>query len=223
LEVILVAGTLILPFANGAIIWNGPTLAFTNLAVSDQDHITPAVWLTRGSSQGIYNIKAESAFQHFFSPADTEWADGTTANYASLTYTDWNTWVKVVHTGPPSTVGANAVVHLISEEIYLDLKFTSWPTGGGFSYVRSTPSAAPVPPALAGTAASGDGTFQFAFTNTPGYNFTILGSTNLSLPPTDWLVLGQATYAISGPGSYQFIDPGAGTNQPQRFYRVRWP
>jgi hypothetical protein len=223
LEVVLVTETLLLPFANGAVIWNGPLVAFTNQAVSDQDRITPNVWLTRGSSQGIYNARTEPSFQHFFSPADTAWADGTTANYASLTYTDWNTWAKITHNGPPNTAGVNAVVHLLSEDIYLDIQIISWPIGSGFSYVRSTPSAAPVPPALTGTTAAGDGTFLFTFTNTPGYNFTVLGTTNLSLPLTNWPVLGQATYDLSGPGNYLFTDPGAGTNQPQQFYQVRWP
>jgi hypothetical protein len=223
LAAILVAGAPILSSAQGAIIWNGPPIAFTNLSVSDQDRITPNVWLTRGSSQGIFNIKTESAFQHFFSPADTEWANGTTANYASLSYVNWNTWAKGVNLNPPSTVGVNAVVHLISEDIYLDLQFTSWPIGSGFSYIRSTPTTPPAPPALKSAPLSGDGTFQLNFTNTPGYMFTVLGTTNLSLPLTDWPVLGQATYALPGPGSYQFTDPGAGTNQPLRFYGVRWP
>jgi len=36
---------------------------------------------------------------------------------------------------------------LISDDIYLDVKFTSWKQrgGGDFSYIRSTPSQAPVP------------------------------------------------------------------------------
>ncbi len=219
----MVIGTLILPFARGAILWTGPSMEFTNQTVSDQDRITPDVWITRGSSQGIFNSKSEAAFQHFFSPSNTGWANGTIANYATLSYTDWNTWAKTLNGGPPNTVGTNAVVHLISEDIYLDLKFTSWPSGGGFSYVRSTPNSAPVPPALTGTMTAGDGTFQFTFTNPPGYLFAILGSTNVSLPLADWPVLGQATYDVSGPGSYLFTDSGAGTNQPQRFYRVRWP
>ena len=223
LEVILLMGALVLPFARGAIIWNGPSVAFTNVTVSDVDRLTPNVWLTRGSSQGIYNTRTESSFQHFISPADTEWANGTTADYASLTYSDWNTWAKTLNGGPPNTVGTNAVMHLVSEDIYLDIRFTSWPTGGGFSYVRSTPTTAPVPPVLTGAIIAGDGSFQVDFTNMSGYNFTILGTTNLSLPSADWPVAGEATYSLSGPGSYQFIDAGAGTDQPQRFYRVRWP
>jgi uncharacterized protein (TIGR03382 family) len=148
--------------ARAAIIWNGPTLSFTkanganpNLA-ANQDRMTSNVWLTRGASQGLYNAKPESFFSHFFSPADTAWADGTTANYASLIYRDWNQWAKGVHAGPPSTVGVNAVVHLISEDIYLDLRFTSWTSGGaggGFSYQRSTP--VPEPSAAAVLVATG--------------------------------------------------------------------
>src|SRR4030095_16924320 len=44
---------------------------------------------------------------------------------------------------PPIAVGRNAVLHLISEDIYLDIKFISWSDNGfeyvGFAYVRSTP------------------------------------------------------------------------------------
>src|SRR5262245_1470108 len=115
-----------------ATVWTGPTISFSKAASADptqsanQDHITDHVWLTRGSIQGIYNAKIENSFVHFLSPADTEWASGTTAIFNSLTYTDWNTWAKVKNPGPPSTVGVNAVLHLKSDDIYLDIKFTSW-------------------------------------------------------------------------------------------------
>ncbi len=211
------------PRGESAIVWNGPPLAFTNQSVTDVDRITPDVWITRGSSLGIFNAESEASFQHFFSPSNTEWANGTTADYASLTYTDWNTWTRILNGGPPSTVGTNAVVHLIAEDIYLDLEFTSWPVGAGFSYIRSTPGVAPAPPALNAATTSSDGTFQFSFTNVPGYNFTVLATTNISPALTNWMALGQATYSPAGPGFYQFVDPGAGTNQPQRFYRVSWP
>lgn len=220
---LVVAGWSFASRGDCAIIWNGPPLAFTNQSITDIDRITPDVWITRGSSLGIFNAESEASFQHFFSPSNTEWANGTTADYATLSYTDWNTWAKIVNGGPPNTVGTNAVVHLIAEDIYLDLKFTSWPVGAGFSYIRSTPGVAPVPPVLNTALASGDGTFQFSFTNVPGYNFTILAVTNISLAPTNWIALGLATYSLAGPGFYEFVDPGAGTNQPQRFYRVSWP
>src|ERR1035438_2835952 len=108
--------------AQAATIWNGPPVSESN--ASEPDKITAKVWITRGGSQGLYNAVTEAGFTHFFSPADTEWADGTTANYGSLSYTDWNTWAKNVHGGPQNTVGVNAVVHLISDDIYLNLTFT---------------------------------------------------------------------------------------------------
>ncbi len=65
-----------------------------------------------------------------------------------------------------------------------------------------------------------NGSFQFAFTNLPGLSFTVVTATNLALPLSNWTVLGPATELT--PGHYRFTDPGA-TNQPLRFYRVRWP
>lgn len=138
--------------AEAATIWTGPTLSFVNHSASDVDQITPNVGLTRASTLGIYNAALESSFTHNLSPADTEWANGTIANYASLSYTDWNTWAHGVNPGPPGTVGVNAVVHLISEDIYLDITFTYWPDGHGgntgFSYNRSTPAVANNPPSV---------------------------------------------------------------------------
>src|ERR1017187_4125629 len=73
-----------------ATIWTGPTTNFADAAGSDptqpanQDRLTPGVWITRGSEQGIYNAATETGFTHFSSPQDTEWANGTTANYSTL-------------------------------------------------------------------------------------------------------------------------------------------
>lgn len=134
--------------ASAGTIWNGPGLNFTNVTEADIDPLTSNVWLTRGSLHGIYNAASESAFLHFYSPSNTAWADGTIAN-TNLTYTDWNTWAKITHGGPPNTVGVDAVVHLLADDIYLNVKFLSWPTGGGFIYVRSTPPSGNVPPVVA--------------------------------------------------------------------------
>ena len=149
-----------------ATIWAGPTTAFVNNAGSDptqagnQDRLTADVWITRGGIQGIYNAATESGFSHFFSPQNTAWSDGTLANYASLTYVDWDTWAKNQHHGPPNTVGVNAVVHLVSDDIYLSVTFTSWGgSAGGFSYVRSTPAVANQPPTVAITSPTNGASF----------------------------------------------------------------
>jgi hypothetical protein len=137
-------------------IWNGPLITFSkaNFAnpslAANQDRITSDLWLTRSSSQGLFNADTEGGFAHSYSPAGTEWADGTLANFATLSYHDWNTWVKGVHAGPSTTLGVQAVVHVIPDNIYFSIKFTSWTaggTGGGFSYQRSTPSVVPEPTA----------------------------------------------------------------------------
>ena len=142
--------------SHAATLWTGPTTAFVNNAGSDptqagnQDRLTDGVWLTRGGIQGIYNAATEGGFSHFFSPQNTAWSEGTLANYASLTYVDWDTWAKNQHGGPPNTVGVNAVVHLVADDIYLSVTFTSWGgSAGGFSYVRSTPAVANQPPTVA--------------------------------------------------------------------------
>ncbi|MCX6872431.1 MAG: leucine-rich repeat protein [Verrucomicrobia bacterium] len=140
-------GGIVYALQNAPVVWNGPPLAFGKAALVDwtlpqnQDRITDSVWLTRASTQGLFNIRTESAFTHSLSPVGTEWAYGTTASYASLTYTDWDTWTGGPGVGPPSTVGRDAVLHLLNGNIYIDIKFTSWgaASGGGFSYVRSTP------------------------------------------------------------------------------------
>jgi len=65
----------------------------------------------------------------------------------------------------------------------------------------------------------GDGSFQFKFTNTPGASFTVLFSTNPSLPLNLWAPIGVP---IENPaGQFQFIDPAV-TNS-QGFYNVRSP
>ena len=127
-----------------AIVWDGPIINFAKAAFADwtqpqnQDQITPLVALTRANSQGLFNIESESFYTHNVSPAGTEWAYGTTDDFASLTFRTWELWNGG---NPPSMVGRNAVLHLIQEDIYIDIKFTSWAAsfgGGAFSYQRST-------------------------------------------------------------------------------------
>jgi hypothetical protein len=73
---------------------------------------------------------------------------------------------------------------------------------------------------LTGATLLGNGSFQFGFTNLSGVPFTALGTTNLTLPSSNWNVLGPATEIF--PGQFQFIDLSA-TNFPRRFYQIRSP
>lgn len=129
---------------SAATVWNGPLMTFTEpvggsgSVPSNQDRLTADVWLTRDTTKGLYNASLEGAFVPFVSPAGTEWAYGSLADHSTLTYTDWEDFNGK---NPPSMVGQNAVVHLISDDIYLSVTFLSWGgSAGGFSYQRSTPT-----------------------------------------------------------------------------------
>ena len=102
--------------------------------------------------------------------------------------------------------------------------FTTDQRGAGFPRViNGAPDIGAVegvfnpPIALTGPTRLGNGTFQFGFTNYAGVSFTVLSSTNVTLPLNNWTVLG-VPLEIS-PGQYQITDPQA-TNSPQKFYRV---
>jgi len=150
---------------HAATIWDGPTTTFSKPSGADwtdpsyQDHLTDNVWLTRGATRGLFNIRVESSYAFFFSPADTEWADGSTTNLSGLTFFNWQAWNG---SDPPATVGRDAVLHLITDDIYLNIKFTSWDvrTGGGFSYERAT---AIPEPSTAGLTLMGLGALLFYF------------------------------------------------------------
>jgi len=144
-----------LSVGHAATVWNGPLTTFSQAAPypnppSDRDQLTANVALTRGSPSGgnggMFNAVTETSFTKFVSPADTEWAIGSLSDYATLTYTDWTT----VGGGHPviNLPGVQLVVHLISDDIYLSLKFTDLPSGTGFTYVRSTPTPANVAPSV---------------------------------------------------------------------------
>ncbi len=72
---------------------------------------------------------------------------------------------------------------------------------------------------LGGVNTDGSG-FHLSFSNVPGTHFTVLSSTNLTLPLSNWMVVGSVP-EIS-PGLFQFTDSGA-TNRPRVFYQVRSP
>lgn len=131
-------------------IFTGAKTTFTKTDISDfnievnQDRLTDNVWLTRANTGGIFNIKTETSFSGSSSPSDTEWAYGTTSNITSLTFGTMNEANIAQSTGLNNRPALNQdmVLHLITDDVYIDVKFLSWSqgrsTGGGFSYERST-------------------------------------------------------------------------------------
>jgi len=124
-------------------VWTGETITFTKEAGADpndeanQDRITENVWITRGNEGGqIYNAAVQSMASQGHSPSDTEWAIGSIDNIENLEFKLFRETLEK----PKDHVGTDLVVHLVTDNIYLSLKITSWDTmkTGGFAYERST-------------------------------------------------------------------------------------
>jgi uncharacterized delta-60 repeat protein len=77
----------------------------------------------------------------------------------------------------------------------------------------------PMPPLITSQGLS-KGVFQFTYNSADRAAFTVLATTNLGVPTTNWSVLGTATNV--GGTRYQFTDPTAGKFL-QRFYQLRFP
>src|SRR3569623_172644 len=83
--------------SEAGLVWTGPSMTYSQPAfdptqATNQDRITPKVWLTRALSQGLFNAFSETQ-AGLVSSADTEWAFGTADQYASLTFTNWLGWL----------------------------------------------------------------------------------------------------------------------------------
>ena len=77
-----------------------------------------------------------------------------------------------------------------------------------------------LPPVLTSGAILGNGSFRFGFTNNQGVSFSVWTSPDMTLPFTNWTLLGTLTN--DGSGQFQFTDPAATTNS-QGYYRVTSP
>ncbi len=152
-------------------VWNGPSFTFTrpdgvNGALPQyQDCITARVCIARvyvppetPAGGGIFNSRQEAAFDWHVSPADTEWAfqglNGnpssgvTAANHAALIFGTFDDALS--GSVGSNIVGRPGVLHLITDNIYLNITFTSWtkgsPRDGGLADARSAARPRAIPP-----------------------------------------------------------------------------
>jgi hypothetical protein len=72
----------------------------------------------------------------------------------------------------------------------------------------------------AGGVSLSGGDLEFTFSSTPSLSFTVLVTTDLTLPLSGWQVLGHATESPAG--HYQFTDPSPATNAAL-FYTISQP
>jgi len=75
-------------------------------------------------------------------------------------------------------------------------------------------------PALNGVQMLGGGVIQFSFNGNPNASFSVLSTTNLTLPLSSWTVVGPALFAPAG--QFQFTSPPT-PSDTQVFYIVRSP
>lgn len=109
-------------------------------AGGEEDCITDNVCIARADFDfGIHNSVTEFSFDFFQAPADTQWTENACG--ADPTVHTYNNWIDVIGGGfnPSGSIGVPMCVHLITDDIYIDIEFASWNNfGTGFSYYRST-------------------------------------------------------------------------------------
>ncbi|MEO1035503.1 MAG: hypothetical protein AAFX44_08085 [Pseudomonadota bacterium] len=170
IRAVLVCCLVVLPVAADAFeVWDGPPVSYSKAGTDNpndpafQDELTTNVRITRGFQGGIYNVAQESFFSQTTSPADTEWAfsglNGSPSGSAfsatncanSPGLCDFRNWFDAQgeNSMGENLVGRPAVVHLITDDIYLDLtfsEFTNVNLGARVAYERASPSSSvPVP------------------------------------------------------------------------------
>ena len=182
------------------VIWDGSTITFSkaNYAnytlVENQDVLTNTVKFTRANNQGLFNIAIESGFGGN-SPSNTEWAEGVLSNYANLTYFPWQ---QAVNYSAAYSVNKTYVVHLITENIFLEIKILSWTdagNGGGFSYSRTTPCTPPSEPTVSNQSFNSPVTIADLVATGTNIKWYVVSSGGSSLPTNTTLISG--TYYVS--------------------------
>lgn len=198
------------PSMPGATIWTGPNITWTKSGATPADTIIEGkVVLTRGSRDVLYNKAAGETSAGSVSPKDTLWAFGTIDNATTLTYKT----LESLRNGNLASriVNQPMVVHLVAEDIYFSIKFTTWGTHGvgTVAYVRSTPAAA-VAPTVSITSPSNGASFSAPASVTLTANATVTGGTVTNVEYfAGTTSLGHATVSpfnvtasLTTPGSY---------------------
>ena len=138
--------------------WTGTNYTFTNPGNGATDVLTSIVMLTRNpaagpSGGGLYNMANQpSPSVGAAPPAGTEWAFATLADYTNNPGSvSFGACPLEQGNSPGNLDGTTFVVHLITNNIYLQLTLNAWGGQGGavpksYTYTRSTPAVVTPPP-----------------------------------------------------------------------------
>jgi hypothetical protein len=197
------------PAIHAQYVWDGPMIGYNQPTpdpsqASNQDRITPDIWLTRANMKGLFNAFDEASAGPF-SPAETLWAFGSITNYSSLTYTNWLALLN--NASPVTLIGQPMVVYLTSDNVYFSILITNWASGGvgGFGYLRSTPVVF-----YSGTTVN-NGQFSFNYSTETNFAYDIMSSTDL----VDWVSVSTNTASSSSSVFSTAANPGG-----MQFYQV---
>jgi len=136
------------PIETGPTIWACPEITFTKQDGTDftdpanQDFFTENVIISRASTGGqIFNVaNNDNPTDAQNVPSGVEWAIGRTDDLANLTFGGFR---EIIGRPRTNIVNLDLVMHLLEDDIFLNITFTSWSRGrggnGGFSYRRATP------------------------------------------------------------------------------------
>jgi hypothetical protein len=109
----------------------------------NQDRVTDNIWITRADNNAIFNAYSEAGDEHPHNPEGTEWAIGSFEDINSVEFANFGADVlgHSVGTVLNDTIIPNnlpMLMHLIEDDIYYEVYFHSWTSGGGggFSYTR---------------------------------------------------------------------------------------
>ena len=131
----------IIGLANATTIWNSNWIYFEEQSSPNytdplnQDYITSNVTLTRGDWYTLINISAGDTIGGKSIPTGTEWAWGTTNNLSEATFDTFVNWSD--DWANHDILNESVIIHLIDDDIYIDIKFTSWSLDE-FAYIRSS-------------------------------------------------------------------------------------
>jgi hypothetical protein len=122
--------------------------------------------------------------------------------------------LKVVYTVSTNYM-ANAGWTFIPEGGYIDGEPGAYVLFNIFATVLPPPVLYPIH--LRDAAALSDGSFQFGFTNSPGFSFTTYATTNLALPVANWFSVGNPLNVAS---NYYLYNSGPGVVTSPSFPKV---
>ncbi len=114
-------------------VWSGTEVIFTKSGRTDrtnadkQGHTAENMWIVRSNDQDqVSSEKGGHAPNSFltYCLADTEWAEGSAEDWQSLNFVPW---VRFADRVPNDNLaGKDGVLHLIADDIYIDIEFFSW-------------------------------------------------------------------------------------------------